>query len=277
VIRSRLRLGRALVALAACSALLLAACSDDEGSSSDDASSESGGSSDDSTPAEGEEASASETDQAFCEAVTAVDTATAEGGPEGEVDPAAVEEASAAIVENAPEDLTDQAALLVETIDANLEDPDHEPGEDFYAAYGEVQAFQVETCGYNEVEASAIDYAFQDLPTELEAGPAVVTLNNEGSEFHEVALLKVDDDYEGTLDELLALPEEEAFEVVGIKGIAFAPVGEAASTSAELDAGRYVAVCFLPVGSTPEAFAEGGPPDGPPHFTEGMVQEIQVS
>ena len=48
---------------------------------------------------------------------------------------------------------------------------------------------------------------------------------------------------------------------------AFAPPGEGGSTLAELSAGDYAMICFIPV---------GGGEDGPPHFTQGMIHEFTV-
>lgn len=49
---------------------------------------------------------------------------------------------------------------------------------------------------------------------------------------------------------------------------------------ADLEEGEYIALCFIPVGLTPEAAAaveEGGEePQGPPHFTQGMRAEFTV-
>jgi hypothetical protein len=36
----------------------------------------------------------------------------------------------------------------------------------------------------------------------------------------------------------------------------------------DLEPGRYAAVCFIPI---------GGGEDGPPHFTGGMVAELEVA
>jgi hypothetical protein len=261
-----------LAALLATCALVLVACGDDDDSdtsTTDDSTAEAGGSD------ETEEAAASDEDLAFCEAITSVDAASGAAGPDNPPDPEVMAAAAEEVEANAPDALADEVPLLLEAIAST----DGSTPEGFEAAYAATQDFQVETCGYAEVEGSAIDYAYQDLPTEIEAGPTVIRLDNTGSatEFHELVLLRVNDDVEETTEELLALPEEEALSKVTTAGVAFAPLGTTAGVSADLDAGRYIAVCFLPVGSTPEAFEAGGPPDGPPHMLEGMVQDITVS
>ncbi len=68
-------------------------------------------------------------------------------------------------------------------------------------------------------------------------------------------------------EELLELPDEEAEEKAQFVTAAFAPPGEGSSTLAELEPGVYAMVCFIPV---------GGGEDGPPHFTEGMLEEFSV-
>ena len=44
----------------------------------------------------------------------------------------------------------------------------------------------------------------------MPAGKVVVTMDNQGTEFHEVLLLKVNDGVTDTAIDLLSLPEEEA-------------------------------------------------------------------
>ncbi|MEJ7722307.1 MAG: hypothetical protein WKF58_18585 [Ilumatobacteraceae bacterium] len=57
--------------------------------------------------------------------------------------------------------------------------------------------------------------------------------------------------------------------------------GETGHTVVDLTAGDYLAICFIPVGTTPEKMSEmegqEGPPEGKPHFLEGMQLEFTVS
>ena len=61
-------------------------------------------------------------------------------------------------------------------------------------------------------------------------------------------------------------------------GASFAAPGESDTLFVDLEPGRYVIVCFLPVGATPDNMEalESGELQGPPHFTEGMVEEFTV-
>jgi hypothetical protein len=44
----------------------------------------------------------------------------------------------------------------------------------------------------------------------------------------------------------------------------------------DLEPGRYLVACFVPVGATQDAIESGKEPDGPPHALQGMVAEMQV-
>ena len=54
--------------------------------------------------------------------------------------------------------------------------------------------------------------------------------------------------------------------------------GAGSYVTSELEPGRYVALCFIPVGATPDAMASGAALDeGQPHAMHGMVAEFQVT
>jgi len=82
-------------------------------------------------------------------------------------------------------------------------------------------------------------------------------------------------DEETPLEELLTAEEEPEMTDVAF---GFACPGESTVLNADVsEPGRYVAVCFVAVGTTPEtdpaAFAQGGPP----HAANGMVHEFTIS
>lgn len=146
----------------------------------------------------------------------------------------------------------------------------------------------------NEVEITGVNYAFEGVPETAEAGTRLTFANASENEAHELVLLRIADGEERSLDELLALPEEEAGEVAQFQGVAFAFPGEEAmypeGETVLAEPGRYALICFIPVGADVEALreavqaqaegGESGPPDmgdGPPHFTQGMKAEIVVS
>jgi hypothetical protein len=134
--------------------------------------------------------------------------------------------------------------------------------------FSSVQLSAADECGYEKVEVDAVDYAFEGVPEDLEAGKyAFVMTNTSEAEPHEMIWFKVKPDVTETLDEILALGDEEAQGKIEQAGGGFAPPGGQGVIFLELDDARYGYVCFIPV---------GGGDDGPPHFTEGMKGELTV-
>jgi len=124
---------------------------------------------------------------------------------------------------------------------------------------------------------------------------------NTGAEAHELIVARKNDGVTETWDELIAMPEEEAFAKVTTLGPLFAnpgetaafgigPTGPAPMTALTLEQeGEYIALCFIPQGTTelPDFSAEAAQaspdastsqaPQGPPHFVLGMRQEFTVT
>jgi hypothetical protein len=143
------------------------------------------------------------------------------------------------------------------------------------AASEATHAYDLETCGWATVGVDAADYSFAGLPDQLDAGVVSFELTNGGTEVHEMVLLRKNDGVTESFDELLTLPEEEAMEKVTMVGLAGpVPPGEAGYAVVDLDAGEYLAACFIPVGTL--SF-DGPPPEGPPHMMQGMVHRLTVA
>jgi len=175
----------------------------------------------------------------------------------------------APISDNAPEDVADQVGRL----DGVLEKLQAGDGEAFnsdetFATYTEVVDGAVESCGYETVDVTAVDYAFEDAPATVPAGNIAFTLTNASEEEeHEMIVFSKADGVTLSFDEILEAPEEDSESMVQFAAAAFAPPGGSGSALATLEPGDYMMVCFIPV---------GGGEDGPPHFTQGMKQEFTV-
>jgi hypothetical protein len=150
------------------------------------------------------------------------------------------------------------------------------------------------------IDVTAVDYAFENLPTSVPSGTSL-TLTNGGQELHEMIVVRKNDGVTESFDDLLALPEEEALQKVTTVGVLFAAPGESASmgigasgapeplTSIALtEEGEYFALCAIPQGTTEmpdfgatpmESGAPAGSmaPQGPPHFVLGMRQAFTVT
>lgn len=216
---------------------------------------------------------------AFCQAVIAADAAAnALGGPD-EPTPEAVESVKAAfeaVGSAAPDDIATEVATMVKAGSERFESETGEPGEGFAEAAKVTYGFVGDNCGFGALAVTAKDYSYDGMPNDMAKGASLVTLENAGTELHEMIFVRVNDDVTESTEELLALPEEEAMTKVELKGSVFAMPGETTQSTVDLEAGRYLVACFIPVGLTPESMASGEEPEGPPHFTQGMVHDLTI-
>ena len=151
------------------------------------------------------------------------------------------------------------------------------------------------------VEVSGVDYAFENLPTSVPAG-TTLTFTNDGTEFHEMIVVRITDEVT-PLEELMAMPEEESAAISEFVGYVSAFPGTSADGSITLETpGRYTVVCVISQGSDPARFEALGfdpmqldentdmstlPPEvqellaelesSPTHNELGMVQEFMVT
>lgn len=217
--------------------------------------------------------------QAFCESELATE--------------AAFNSEDEAMIGTAVEALTAAAEPvgMSETVGSILAAEPGSPG--FDEPYASMIEYMKANCGFAQVDAVASEYTFEGVPAEIPAGPTIFGLENAGEQVHELAVMRINDDVDLSVDELLALAEEESETMVTPIAFAFAFPGTVSHATADLAPGRYFALCFLPEGATPEVLAQleelgvDGPEDtipadsglelGPPHFTKGMVAEFTVT
>lgn len=210
--------------------------------------------------------------EAFCDANIAIDEATF-GGDEADVEAAMTD-----IVAASPNDQTRDTVQSVIDAYLALEGP---PDAAFEETYAELIEIVADKCGFADLSARAKDYEFVGLDEEMDAGKTLVTFENEGSEFHEMLIMRRADGDDTPISELLAMEEDEAMSHVEPMAGTFAEPGGTGWTTVDLQPGKYVAACFIPTGATEGAWAEmmaGGPEvDGPPHAMNGMTFEFEVA
>lgn len=181
---------------------------------------------------------------------------------------------------SAPDEVSGSAGRMADSLLAPIAQLDQEAffaatlSDEFVADSAVIDSYVIAECDVTASSVTAIDYAFNADLDSLEPGQVAFEFENAGTELHEMALIRINDGVTQTIDELLALPEEEAMALTTFAGVSFAAPGDGSTMFAELDAGRYVIICFIPQGTTSFDQAEGG--DGPPHFTLGMVKEFTV-
>jgi len=130
-----------------------------------------------------------------------------------------------------------------------------------------------------DVVVVGVDYAYEDLPAEIAAGSTIGLVNDSDVEAHELVVFRLPDDETRPVEEVWPTfeptgpPTLVSVAAPGEPGSVF--VGDGTVT----EPGRYIAICFLPIGGDPVEILQGdGPPesDDPPHATEGMVAEFTV-
>lgn len=254
----------------------LAACGDsDESASTTKADSTADPASDSGTGA-----SPGET-QAFCAQVFKTDAAVSSATDSDKPDEAALKAAKdelAALKKSAPDDVA-QTAAAVAASSEELLTAQGPPSESFTAPYSKLIDWMSTNCGYQVVDVSAQEYAFKGLPSELKPGKTIVRITNTGNEVHEMAFAKRKDGTTESVQDLLALPEEQAGEKLDFLGSGFAMPGGSGAAMLDLSKGGYIAVCFVPTGTTAESMSatDGPPSDAMPHAMQGMTGVFTVS
>ena len=178
------------------------------------------------------------------------------------------------VEETAPEEISGDVetatGLVREGLSGN--DPSVLEGPEFQQADDAIDDYMLAECGYEQVEATGVDYEYEGLPDSVPAGVVAVTFTNEGEEVHEIGVARINDDVTEPVEQLLTLPEEEVFSKLQLMGVTFAQPGESETTFLRMDEGRYGAACFIPQGTTHmESMGSGAP-----HFTLGMFAEFSA-
>jgi len=244
----------------------LAACGDDDDDPEVTDTSEDVGS----DPEEGSGAS-----EAFCGAVVDFNAAVTqveldETSTEADITAAGeqLSPLSETLASDAPDDIADAATELDAAVqDLNEGDATAFNDDAIFETYTGMLTGAIEACEFETVDVTGVDYAFEGVPETLDAGAVAFAFANEGEEDHEMLIFRKADGVTETFEEIFSGPEEASEGKIEFSGVTFAPPGEESSTLADLSAGDYAMVCFIPV---------GGGEEGPPHVTEGMLQEFTV-
>jgi hypothetical protein len=174
------------------------------------------------------------------------------------------------LARTAPQEISDAVDVAVPAFKENPETAFDDPA--VAEAVGQIEEFEYENCGYEQVEVTLQDYAFVGIPDEIAKGTTAFRLTNEGAEAHELFVVKLKGD--ATLDDLIAADEAEFEKLAQSVGGGFALPGEEGIATVNFKKpGRYAAVCFIPVGTT-SGTTEG---TGPPHTTQGMAAAFAVT
>jgi hypothetical protein len=151
-------------------------------------------------------------------------------------------------------------------------------------AFNNLHAYDLENCDWGRVDVVATNYKFDGVPATVPSGPTSFEFDNNGTEQHEMVIFRKNDGETMTFDQILAIEDEaEAEKHAQFIGATGGDPNDPEDLYAVVDVepGDYAMVCFIPVGSTPEAVkaAEDANKEieGAPHFTQGMKTEFKVS
>jgi hypothetical protein len=190
-------------------------------------------------------------------------------------DPAAMSSAAEAFAAEAPEASSDDATTIVTAVGAMADDPGALDTPEATAALRAVGDQVYDECAADEkLDVEGVDYAFESLPDEIDAGRVAIRFANdsESGEPHEL-VLATGANGESAAD-LAALPIDQLFQAARPLAVAFTDVPDThATTLVDLEPGEYLVICTLPVGGFVEG--EEGPPSDP-HSAHGMVKTLTV-
>jgi hypothetical protein len=201
-----------------------------------------------------------------CDAYTALTGALAG-------DPSGIEPLAHDFEHSAPADLAKDATTIGDAY-ASLAgggDPSVFGQPAFVEASGNVADRYFAGCDLSaELDVKGVDYAFEGLPQKIDAGRVGIRVTNatDHDEAHELVLMKRNEGTTESVEELLALPEDQVMTKLTPASVVFADQPDTeAVTMVDLEPGKYVAVCFIPM---------GGADDGMPHAMAGMTGELEV-
>ncbi len=210
---------------------------------------------------------------AACDTWITADTALVKFSFTGEGDADAVNGAFDDAIAAADPDRAETLSDLKDSLQPIIEDPESEPSDELMTQFGDALSWVEDNCDVVSIDVSAKEFEYDGIPDTLSTGYTVVNFANVGNEMHEMFAFRFNDGVDETLDEIVALPEDEVFSKITPMNATFAMPGGSDTGSWNLsEPGRYVVVCFIPLGTT--ANNEG---DGPPHFTQGMFHEFTVT
>jgi hypothetical protein len=217
--------------------------------------------------------------QAFCDAALKVDKAFSAVGDRGPTkkQAQALDKALSGAESTAPPevaaDLQSIAGIIRGAAQSN-QDPTENPTFDQNLAV--IDQYRYNSCGYQQLQATGIEYEFQGLPKTVPAGKVAIQFTDTGSEIHELEVLRIKG--KDSAKKLTGLSEKELGKKAEEVGSTFAMQGQTGYAFADMSkTGRYAVLCHLPVGSTsPQAAEEAFKEHAKTHAQRGMYAEITV-
>jgi hypothetical protein len=217
--------------------------------------------------------------QTFCDAALKVDKAFSAIGDRGPTkkQAQALDKALSGAESTAPPEVAadvQSIAGIIRSAAQSNQDPTENPTFDQNLAA--IDQYRYNSCGYEQLQATGIEYEFQGLPKTVPAGKVAIQFTDNGAEIHELEVLRVKG--KDSAKKLAGLSEKELSKKAEEVGSTFATQGQTGYAFADMSKpGRYAVPCHLPVGSTsPQAAEEAGKEHAKTHAQRGMYADITV-
>jgi hypothetical protein len=179
-----------------------------------------------------------------------------------------------AVEQAAPAGVEDAAHSGVEAIRRKVSEQDPSDFDSSVIdAFARLHEDFVSRCGWNTIDVTAIDFAFDGIPAHLRPGITSFELTNSGSETHQMVIARAKAGVTAPMTELLASADGGRSALTQLSEADAAP-GGGGSSVLDLEPGTYAVICFVPVGSIPGTTAVDSAPS---HWMQGMVSEFTVS
>ena len=219
---------------------------------------------------------------AFCDAANRTDKAFAKlesGGKPKQKDIQALQSALGEVESTVPPEIASQVQAVVAATRTAVESGKGDPSQEdpnFEQNFNALQQYRYNSCGYQQLDVTGIEYEFQGLPKTVPAGNVAIRFTDNGAELHELEIFRVKS--KDSVKKIVGLSEKEQRKKIDESGITFASPGGTSYTIADLSKpGRYGVVCHLPVGSTSEQAAQQAEKKhAKSHAQEGMYATITV-
>jgi hypothetical protein len=150
-------------------------------------------------------------------------------------------------------------------------------GEDVFAAKAELNAWAAASCGRPELVFTATEYAYAGLPADVGAGLTTIVHDNQGTEDHEVQIVRLRDPSVTFTADQISAGDPAFVEGIDYIGVAYSSPAEKGFAVVDLQPGIYVAFCVIPVGGTDTSDQVAAVSAGArTHAQEGMLTTFEV-
>ena len=132
-----------------------------------------------------------------------------------------------------------------------------------------------------EIDVTAIDYSYSEVPTEIDAGLVTMNFSNEGTVTHEAALIEIGDaeqaDFLARFAPAVSQGGPFPDEAQNVAAPIEVPAGETASVTFLVNEGKYLMLCTLTGDADDPDSEEESEDPAAMHMNKGMATPVTVN